>query len=262
MKSAPYARGVPSPQNVIDIFAGEWTSLFPAEAGNVQAGKDALFDDPRIHWAFKLFKDWGVDPVGATALDLGPLECGHSYMLLKAGARTVTAVEANRSAFLKCLITKELLGLTQLRLLHGDAVAYLENDDTLCDIVIASGLLYHLTNPVRLIERAAARGRAIFIWTMVYDEAFNLAHPDAAVATGPVYRVEQGGFEHNLHQHGYTNGTDWSRFWGGSEPTAAWMEREDLIGALRHFGFNRMEVVDEDNLNGRAVRIAAMRAPK
>lgn len=261
MTEAPYARGAPTPQHLVDIFKGEWTSLLPAEAGNVTAGRDALFDDPRIHWALEHFARWGVPAQGATALDLGPLEGGHSYMLLKAGAKSVTAVEANRSAYLKCLLVKELLGLNDLRLLHGDAVAYLEQDGPACDIAIASGLLYHLTNPVRLIERLGARARAVFIWTMVYDADFNAAHPDRAVATGPSYQVDQGGFHHTLHQHGYTNGTDWSRFWGGIEPTAAWMEKADLLGALRHFGFNRMEVVDEDNLNGRAVRIAAVRDP-
>ncbi len=260
MSPAPYARGVPTPQNALDIFAGEWTSLFPAALGPVTAGRDALFDDPRIHWALAQFCTWGVDPAGATALDLGPLECGHSYMLLQAGARSVTAVEANRTAFLKCLVTKELLGLRDLRLLHGDAVAFLEADDAPCDIALASGLLYHLTNPVRLIERLAARSRAIFLWTMVYDADFNRANLDRAVANGPAYEVEQGGFTHTLHQHAYANGTDFSRFWGGGDPTAAWMTRADVLAALAHFGFTRQAILDEDNLNGRALQVAATRA--
>lgn len=260
MHPSPYAKGPPRPQNLIDIFHGEWTSLLPPAAGDITAGRDALFDDPRIHWALDHFQRWGLSPQGATAWDLGPLEGGHSYMLLKAGAASVTAVEANRSAFLKCLITKELLGLNAWRLLHGDAVAFVEEDGPPCDLAIASGLLYHLTNPVRLIARLAARARAVFIWTMVYDEAFNAAHPDRAGGAGPAYRVEEAGFEHTLHQHAYANGTDFSRFWGGGEPVAAWMTRADVLAALAHFGFTRQAILDEDNLNGRALQVAATRA--
>ena len=41
----------------------------------------------------------GVD--GRRVLELGPLEGGHSYMLQRAGAARVLAIEANTRAFLK-----------------------------------------------------------------------------------------------------------------------------------------------------------------
>ena len=48
---------------------------------------------------------------GRDVLELGPLEAAHTAALLQAGARSVLAIEANKQAFLKCLIVKELCGL-------------------------------------------------------------------------------------------------------------------------------------------------------
>ena len=58
-----------------------------------------------------------------TILELGPLEGGHSYMLDRAGAAQVVAIEGNARAYLKCLIVKELLGLPRVQFLCGDSVA-------------------------------------------------------------------------------------------------------------------------------------------
>ncbi len=73
-------------------------------------------------------------------------------MLQKAGARSVVAVEANTRAFLKCLCTKELFGLDRVEFLLGDLVAYLNEERSKFDAVIASGVLYHMTDPVDLLK--------------------------------------------------------------------------------------------------------------
>ena len=84
-----YARDAPNPQQTLDIFAGAWSSQFPAELG-LRAGASALFEDPRLQRLIELaggIKDYRV-------LELGPLEGAHSYMMEKAGARSVLAIEA------------------------------------------------------------------------------------------------------------------------------------------------------------------------
>ena len=63
----------PTPQNAINIFAGEWSSRFPAGLA-VQAGNLGLFDDPRVHALaskYDALPKWHV-------LELGPLEGGHT----------------------------------------------------------------------------------------------------------------------------------------------------------------------------------------
>src|SRR4051812_20493353 len=95
-------QGIPTNQNAIDLIDG-WVSQLPPEVG-VNAGHAVLFHDPRTVWALERLGS----VAGQTVLELGPLEGGHTYMLHQGGAR-VLAIEANKRAYLKCLIVKELL---------------------------------------------------------------------------------------------------------------------------------------------------------
>ena len=121
-----YVTTTPSPQNAVDIFAGEWSSKLPEPFAEVRAGSALLFADARLEWG--LTQLGGV--TGKTVLELGPLEGGHTYMLEQGGAASVVAIEANTRAYLKCLITKELLGLKRARFLCGNFVAFLQANAT------------------------------------------------------------------------------------------------------------------------------------
>src|SRR5579864_2505070 len=96
-----YVSHAPTPQATIDIIDG-WVSVLPTELGVNTAGYANLFDDVRATWA--------IDRLGgvrdASVLELGPLEGGHTYMLDRAGAKSVVAIEGNKRSYLKCLITK------------------------------------------------------------------------------------------------------------------------------------------------------------
>src|SRR4028119_931287 len=95
-----YVKSAPSPQHALDIFKGEWASLLPPPYDQYQAGKIPLFHDGRAYWA--LNEMGGCQ--GQRVLELGPLEGGHSYVLEQHGAGSVTSIEANTRAYLKCLI--------------------------------------------------------------------------------------------------------------------------------------------------------------
>src|SRR5687768_5098242 len=124
-----YVHSAPSPQNAADIFKGEWSSRLPLDG--VESGGAGLFDDERIKWGVEQIG--GVE--GKTVLDLGPLEGGHSAMFEWMGAAEVVAVEANTRAYLKCLVTKELLGLKRVSFLCGDFVEYLRERPRRFDLV-------------------------------------------------------------------------------------------------------------------------------
>jgi hypothetical protein len=78
-----YVTSGPSPQNALDIFKGEWASRLPGHWASFHAGQIPLFEDARVQW--------GIDQVsgvrGRAVLELGALECGHTYMLEKNGER-------------------------------------------------------------------------------------------------------------------------------------------------------------------------------
>jgi SAM-dependent methyltransferase len=257
---SPYVRGAPSAQQTLDVFAGKWASQLPGPFSGLKAGYAPLFEDPRIEWAREKFSEFGVPIEGASILELGPLEGGHTYMLSRMGAAAVTAVEAHREAYLKCLVAKELLGVERVNFLLGDAVEYLRQGSNVFDIGFASGFLYHLHDPVALIEMLCRRTRAVFVWSNCWSEDFARRHSDgAAGGQGLVTRQVHGGFSHTLHRHDYGSGFSFSQFWGGSKEYANWMEKDDILGAFSHFGFTRQASLDGENEWGATLQLAAVR---
>src|SRR5262245_62484689 len=102
-------------------------------------------------------------------LYLGPHEVGHPYMIEQAGAAEVIAVESKPHAFLKCLITKELLDLRRVSYRCGDFMEYLRSLDRTFDVINVSGVLYHQRNPAELLALSCRHAEAIILWTHYYD---------------------------------------------------------------------------------------------
>jgi hypothetical protein len=255
-----YVDAVPSRQNAIDIFEGEWSSTFPAEAGDLQAGPAPLFSDDRITWAL----DRLGTIEGGSVLEIGPLEGGHSYMLDRAGAASVTAVEANTRAFLRCLVAKEVLGMPSVQFLCGDAIGFLEQhrdeQRPKYDLCLASGVLYHLQDPVRALHLLTQASDRLMLWTHYYDEDVIRGRPELAVKFPAVTEVDYLGFHHRLHRQDYQGALALKSFCGGSAATSAWMTRSDILGAIEFFGFDVVDVgFDIDSANGPCFAVAARR---
>lgn len=255
-----YVQSPPAPQNALDIFRGDWSSKLPPPLADCQAGNADLFEDARITW----FAEQVGGFEGKTALELGPLEGGHSYMLEKLGAESVVAIEGNTRAFLKCLIVKELLGLRRVRFLCGDFLAYLRSDDDLrFDLCLASGVLYHMQDPVELIAGLARKcNRHLLLWTHYYDEAIIGKSPVLSPKFTGSKTAEHDGFRHTLHRQEYQAALTWGGFCGGTAPTSNWMSREEILSCLRHFGFNDLRIAFDhrDHPNGPAFAVSATRS--
>jgi hypothetical protein len=195
---AEYVNGAPSPQNSLDIFKGEWASKMPPPFQDLKAGESKLFDDERISWLGEVLGTVSQMRV----LECGPLEGGHTYMLEQLGAASILSVEANTRAFLRCLTVKELLGLSRSRFVLGDFVSYLRQGER-HDLVIACGVLYHLTNPVEAIALMSKVTDTLYVWTHYYDEAkikarrilsHHFQEPSSAVHEG---------YQHSIHRQHY-----------------------------------------------------------
>ena len=255
-----YVTTAPSPQQALDIFKGEWTSRLPAPLDGCKAGDLPLFGDPRIQWA--------VDRFGGVAdrrvIELGPLEGGHSWMLEQLGAAHVTAVEASTRAFLKCLTVKELTGMRRVSFLCGDSVAYLRDvaANERFDVGIASGILYHLVNPVELIALLAARCDRVFLWTAYYDETRIRQRPKLAARFQGSVPATHAGFAHTLYRHRYRTALFMPGFSGGSARYSHWLTRDTILAACRHVGLTEIETAFEepDHPNGPAFALVARRA--
>ncbi len=254
-----YCPAAPSPQTALDIFAGEWASEFPASLG-VTSGWSPLFTSEMITWGVDLLG--GVQ--GQRVLELGPLEGAHTYMLDRLGAAEVVAVEANTRAYLKCLVTKELLNITSAKFLCGDAVRYLERElargASTFDMCVASGILYHLLDPVAALDLFSRASDRLLLWTMYYDEDKISARAEVAVKFTSTRQNRYHGFDHVLHQQDYQQATLFKGFCGGSAASSAWLTRADILAAVDHFGFDVVGVAFEgETSNGPCFAVAARR---
>jgi Protein of unknown function (DUF1698) len=254
-----YVRRGPSPQNALDIFKGEWSSKLPSPYDSATSGRAELFDDARITWAGSRLG--GFD--GTSVLELGPLEAGHSYMLEKMGAKDVLAVEANTRAYLKCLIVKEVLGLSRVRFLLGDFIEYLRHANERFDVCLASGVLYHMQDPAGLIRLVSMVSDGVVLWTHYYDDKVIKATPALSHKfSGPV-KSDCGGFGHSLYRHEYKSALGWSGFCGGSGTFSNWMTRDDILACLGYFGFEHISVGFEQpgHANGPCFCVVGSRTP-
>lgn len=249
-----YVTSAPSAQHAVDVFAGEWSSMLPIN--DVTSGPIPLFDDDRVTWAIEQFG--GID--GQHVLELGPLEGGHTYGLTRAGAR-VTAIEAQTRAYLKCLIAKELLDMSGARFLLGDFMAYLRGIPEQFDICFASGVLYHMRNPVESIALMSAAARKLFLWTHVYDES--IIQGSALLAPRFTHHEphEYQGLAHVLHRFDYAESLQGKGFCGGSAAYSNWLSRADLFAALERFGWHvdATSFDTPDHPHGPALALAATR---
>jgi hypothetical protein len=252
----------PSDQNALDLFAGEWSSQPPASRPELKAGATPLFDDPRIAWLHHRLIEIGVEGgvAGRDVLELGPLEGGHTCLLDRLGAKSVTAIEANGRAYLKCLIAKEAFGMPSARFLLGDCLEYLRTTDRRFGLGVACGILYHLTNPVELLELLARRCDALFLWTVYYDPEFVAKNPVPGAKFSDALPLETAGFKHTVHRFNYGPSLDWKGFCGGGDVYSYWMEKDEILGALRRFGFTEFRTEDHPNIHGSALMLVARKA--
>lgn len=253
----------PSDQNALDLFAGEWSSRPPSDRPDLKAGDTPLFDDPRITWAHDRFIEMGLAGgfAGRSVLELGPLEGGHAYRLDRLGAASITAIEANARAYLKCLIVKETLGMPRARFLLGDCISYLRTSDQRFDFGIACGILYHMTNPVELLDLLARRCEALFLWTVYFDPEFIARNPVPGAKFSDSVQREYAGLKYAVHRFNYGPSLDWKGFCGGGEIFSYWMEKSDILAALESFGFTDLRLELHPNVHGSALMVAARKRP-
>lgn len=252
-----YVEGLPRPQNAIDCLPG-WNAALPPQI-DVKAGAATLYADPRILWAIEQFGSLK----GRHVLELGPLEASHTYLLEQQEPISLTAIEANRMAFLRCLVVKELLGLKIARFHLGDFNAWLEQRDNLYDMIFASGVLYHMVDPVRLLELMARRASALYLWThYADDEAMPPDDPRSSAFVGEAEVVRSHGVDVHVRKRSYWGAWRNKAFCGGMHDAHRWIYKEDILKLLAALGYDDIRIAHDqrEHENGPSFSIFARRS--
>jgi hypothetical protein len=247
----------PANQNILDLFDGEWSSRLPDKFGLItRPGTARLFEDPRIEWVEEILGSF----INLNILELGPLEGGHSYMFQNKGASKIVAVEANSRAFFKCLCIKEIFNLNKVEFKLGDFVSFLKSEtDTKYDVVVASGVLYHLENAVELIKLISLVTNKLMIWTHYFDDKIINSRKEVSSKFSKLKTLEFEGETYEYSTKSYDEALNWSGFCGGSKSVCKWLTKSSIIKAIEVYGFNEIVVGFEqkDHQNGPSFAICA-----
>ncbi len=254
-----YCDRLPSPQNAVDVFQGDWSSVLPAEAAADSGGFAGLFEDPRIHWM--------VETVGGVAgsriLELGPLEGGHTYALeTRYDAAEIVAVEANERAYLKCLVAKEILGTRRARFLLGDFNRYMAESGGRFDLVVACGVLYHMEFPAEHIKLLCSSADTVFVWTHYFDRALiDAIGPDLARKFTVESTVDYEGYEHVVYRQDYLDALGWGGFCGAGREFGNWLRLDDIHNLFDRYGFEITDTAfhNTEHAHGPAIALVARR---
>lgn len=229
----------PRPENALRLRAGTWR--FGIDAMDIPALRAHAAKDIRPQWSAEVFPGFESFRV----IELGPQDGLITAGLEAFGVGSIVAIEANVDAFLHCLILKNALGLRATYLL-GDFLAYLNAPDTEADLIYASGVLYHLEDPVAFLRRCAAVAPHVYLWTFFYDEDAVRAHEYESGQF--VARSGHSAMDQNFSyfKREYDDGIrGQATFSGGIKRFANWMTLEDIERALIAAGYTIMRRVPD-----------------
>jgi hypothetical protein len=234
----------PSHQNAVDLFKERgWLCTLPVEG--IRSGDLRLFDEDRRP---QMVVDVCGSIEGFKILELGPCESAHTYQLERLGAGPMLCIEASPEFYLKSLIAKEILGLKAHYLL-GDFNRYLEESDERYDLIFASGVLYHMLDPLHTLQLLSLATSRLFIWS-------HYIHDSWAPQAPPVERHGFSCHHFEIHYPGYDNA---GRRCAGVMPSCNRLYLKDIVGALQHFGFDKVTITEDNvgHVNGPAVALVA-----
>lgn len=190
--------------------------------GTDYGGEVSALTDPRVEQFFRFV------PSAETILELGSLEGAHTFMLAEhRGVNRVLGLESRERNLRKARLIQDLLRVRNAEFVQAN----LEESDLSAfgkfDAIFCSGLLYHLPEPWKLIERLPSIAPSLFIWTH-----YVLETEAEAISNGLRGRIYvEGGSEDLL---------------SGMSPTSMWLTLESLIASLTRSGYRSIQVIHND----------------
>ena len=233
--------------NAVSLFEPAWVCRIPVPG--LKSGSMNLFTNDKrpglVAEKFGSIAGWKV-------LELGSFEGAHTHALESLGA-DVLGIEANPYIFMRALVAKNILGM-RARFLLGDFVKHLQDNEARYDLVFCCGVLYHMQNPVELLYQISQHSDRVFIWTHYVTDAAVEKWKKASDYEGHGYACRYYRYDYEPNRS--------TRSYGGVAPFCHRLAKADIVGALRQFGFTKVDVLSDvlDHPGGPAINLIASRS--
>ena len=155
-----YEIQAPRPENLVALFEDQWVSALPGLA----SGDVGCSADDRISGRW-------TSPGESTASRCSSW-APRGRALLHAPARGRRARDRDRGEhplLRKCLLVKQLFDLDRVEFELGNFVPWVQETDETFDLVVAAGVLYHLSDPVPVLDAICRVTSKVYLWTHYVD---------------------------------------------------------------------------------------------
>lgn len=196
---------------------GPWTTRFRVQGEVIGGNYEVSEDDPLL----RAFIDRA--PLARRVLELGCMEGGRTFPLARRVGHVV-GLDARREHLQRARFMERELGVANVTFVESD----LEAGDLAAlgtfDVVYNAGLLYHLSDPARLLRQCAEVAPEMLLWTHVVDDS---------------------DVEHRGYRGRFTTENPTDRI-GGLRSRSFRPERSELIRMLDDCGWRDLEWLKDD----------------
>ena len=230
-------------KNKIISRYGAWTShdIYLGQ-GISTLNKNTKGFDNGSRGYLQLLKHYGyTDLTDCRILDLGCLEGVYTIELAQLGAKTV-GIEGRKKNFVKAVFARDVLGLENCAL-HLDDVRNLTRAKYgMFDLVIASGILYHLDMPdvVQLLEAIASvlQGAVIVDTHIALENLHDNPHNLSPLEERKYKNVAYRGRCYPEHSVSDSEGAKANRLWASiGNVESFWLTKASVYTAFVSSGF-------------------------
>jgi SAM-dependent methyltransferase len=220
-----------------------WWTLLPFTTHRIKLADDVYTADTGVEPDIDLRVSAVLDATGGLAgkrvIDVGCLEGGFSVEFARHGAAEVVGVEVRKLSVRRCELVRDLLGLTNLRFVCGDVLHELARAQEPFDVVLATGILYHLAHPDAALQLMRDRCSGVLLLCTHVANAEVASHGCSDdlvdyVGAGGTYRGRRYS-ERGLEPTEATGDGDLWASW--SNETSFWPLEDDLVRMIESAGF-------------------------
>ncbi len=238
----PYA-DVNNSDTALSIFKN-WVTLF--HYGSDRYGSSEPLVSDRLETFDELHEHFPLD--GKRVLEIGPLEGGNTKQMIDLGAAQVCGIEFNKELFLKCLLVKNTFHLRRAEFIFGDCNTILASEEFAqqqFDLCVASGVLYHMEDPISTIDLLTDSASAVYVWSHVASDR---------TPAGPWVKAKD---ERGRVYHGRRNEYKPGDALGGVGRGSLWLKPESMYRAFEDRGFSVEQLGTLQNYKGDVVKFLA-----